>query len=55
MPVFALVIIASLIVGFLGSMKKIGFWGAFFGSLVLTPVVGLLLVLVSAPVRPRDK
>jgi ABC-type multidrug transport system permease subunit len=47
-----LIIIASLVVGFLGSMKRIGFWGGFFASIVVTPLGGFLLVLVSAPAKP---
>ncbi len=39
--------IASLIMGLLGMNRKMGFWGYFFGSILLTPVIGLLLVLVS--------
>ncbi len=39
--------IASLIMGLLGMNRKMGFWGYFFGSLMLTPLIGLLLVLVS--------
>ncbi len=50
-----LILIASLVVGFLGSMKKVGFWGGFFGSLVITPIGALVLVLLSSPVRPAKK
>ena len=39
--------VSSIIVGFLGMNKKFGFWGYFFGSLLLTPFIGLLLVLAS--------
>lgn len=47
-----LVVAGSLINGFLGSMRRIGFWGAFFGSIVLTPILGFLLVAISGPARP---
>lgn len=40
--------IASLIIGLLGINKKMGFWGYFFGSLLFTPLIGLILLLVSA-------
>ncbi|MDM8523989.1 hypothetical protein QUF80_11535 [Desulfococcaceae bacterium HSG8] len=40
-------IILSLLIGLLGKNRKFGFWGYFFGSLVLTPLIGLLLVLAS--------
>ncbi len=31
-----------------------GFWGYFFASLVLTPLIGMLLVFVSKNKRPDD-
>lgn len=38
---------SSLIIGWLGINRRFGFWGYFFGSLLLTPFIGLLLVLAS--------
>ncbi len=38
----------SLLVGVLGRNRIMGFWGFFFGSIVLTPVMGFLLFIVSA-------
>ncbi len=35
--------------GFAGSDKKIGYWGTFFLSLILSPLIGLIVALVSAP------
>lgn len=40
-------LIISLMVGWLGANRKLGFWAYFFASLALTPLLGLLLVLVS--------
>lgn len=40
-------VILSLIIGLFGSNRKFGFWGYFFGSLLLTPIIGLVLVLAS--------
>ena len=40
-------IIFSFVVGFVGSGRKIGFLGAFFLSLILSPVIGLIIALVS--------
>jgi hypothetical protein len=40
-----------LLIGIFGRHRKLGFWGYFFGSILLTPLMGLLLVIVSAP-RP---
>lgn len=38
---------AALLIGLLGINRTMGFWGYFFGSLVLTPIIGALLLLVS--------
>jgi hypothetical protein len=40
-------IAACFFIGVMGRNRKMGFWGYFFGSLLLTPVIGLLLVLAS--------
>jgi hypothetical protein len=48
-PYFA----ASLIIAFLGVNRKMGFWGYFFSSLMLTPVMGILLLLASDPRVPE--
>ncbi|MDP6681455.1 MAG: hypothetical protein QF876_00430 [Desulfobacterales bacterium] len=37
----------SLSIGILGIHRKFGFWGYFFASLVLTPIIGLILLLAS--------
>jgi hypothetical protein len=47
MAVPILIFVASVIVGLMGRNRKMGFWGYFFGSLLLTPIIGLLLVLAS--------
>ena len=50
MPTHLAVIIGvSLIIGFFGRHKKFGFWGYFFGSLLLTPLIGVILLLASDP------
>ena len=46
---FLIYLLISLMVGWFGANRKLGFWAYFFGSLALTPLVGLLLVLVSDP------
>jgi hypothetical protein len=43
----AVFVVLSLLIGALGRDRKMGFWGYFFASLLLTPAVGLLLVLGS--------
>jgi hypothetical protein len=40
-------LIASILVGLLGTNRKFGFWGHFFGSVLLSPMVGIILVLAS--------
>ena len=40
-------IIFSLVAGAIGSGRNIGFWGAFLLSLVLSPIIGLIIALVS--------
>ena len=37
----------SLLIAILGRNRKLGFWGYFFGSMFLTPFVGLVLLLAS--------
>jgi hypothetical protein len=44
-----LLIIISLIIGYWGRNCRFGFWGYFFASLLLTPLVGILLVIASRP------
>jgi hypothetical protein len=41
-------ILLSIIIALLGSNKKMGFWGILFCSLLLSPVVGLIVLLTSA-------
>ena len=40
-------ILISFFFGYLGRNKKMGFWGYFFATLMLTPFVGAILLLVS--------
>lgn len=47
MSMFLLYVFLSLVVAIFGANRKLGFWGYFFGSLLLTPPVGLILVLAS--------
>lgn len=37
----------ALILGIVGRNRKLGGWAYFFGSLVLTPAIGLILVMAS--------
>lgn len=40
-------IIFCLIIGAVGENRAIGFWGAFFCSLLLSPLIGLIITLCS--------
>lgn len=44
LPILPYVLFA-LFVGYLGTGRKFGFWGNFFVSLVLTPLVGVVVLL----------
>jgi hypothetical protein len=50
--VIAFYILLAMVVAFFGRRRKFGAWGYFFAALLLTPMIGLLLVLASDP-RPR--
>ncbi len=47
-------VLLAILIAILGRNKTMGFWGYLFGSLVLTPVVGFILVMVSAERRCLD-
>jgi len=47
MIMFILWIVFSIVIGLVGSNRKIGFAGGFFLSLLLSPVIGLIVVLMS--------
>ncbi|WP_163340342.1 hypothetical protein [Desulfopila sp. IMCC35008] len=55
MQIILISIVLSIIVGILGINRKFGFWGYLFASLLLTPVIGLLLVLASDSRKPPRK
>ena len=47
MQIFVIILALSLLIGLLGINSRLGFWGNFFASILLTPLVGLLLVFAS--------
>jgi len=47
-------LLLSLIVAVFGVNRKFGFWGYFFASIIFTPIIGLLLVLVSDPKKSPE-
>ena len=56
MPVVVLVyLVSSLIIAFLGRNLRFRFWGYFFASMLLTPIIGTLLLIAAIPVQPKTK
>jgi len=51
--VLLLPILTLLAVALVGSTRRIGFWGAILFSLLLTPIGGFVVALISGPKR-RD-
>ena len=47
MQMLAIILVLSLLIGLLGINSRLGFWGNFFANILLTPIVGLLLVIAS--------
>ncbi len=56
-PGIIIYIVASMVVGFVGRRRRIGALGFFIGSLLLTPLVTLLILILSAPKKelPRHR
>lgn len=48
MQLFLIFLVLSIIIGFLGMKTRFGFWGNFFASMLLSPLVGALLVIAAA-------
>ncbi len=48
-------VVLCILLGLMGYHRKFGFWGYFFGSMLLTPLVGILLVLASDPWKPYSE
>jgi hypothetical protein len=46
-------IVSSLLIAFAGRRFRFGFWGYLFGSILLSPLIGLLLLFAAIPVRER--
>jgi len=52
MLAWTIYVAACFLVGIFGINKKFGFWGYFFGSILLSPVVGIILLFASDPRKP---
>ena len=46
-------IFLSLLIALGGRKYRFGFWGYFFGSVLLTPVIGLLMLIAAIPARAK--
>lgn len=53
-PTFLIVwFAASFLIALAGRRYRFGFWGYLFGSLLLTPIIGLLMLIAAVPVAER--
>lgn len=43
----------SLLIGIVGDDRKIGFWGAFLISVILSPLVGLIITMFSKTIKQQ--
>ena len=46
-PGLLILILLSALVAYIGKDRKFGFWGYFACSFLLTPIIGLVIVLAS--------
>lgn len=56
-PIFIvfLPVVTVLAVGILGTTRRLGFWASVILSLLLTPLGGLVIALLSGPKRKKPK
>lgn len=47
-------ILTTIVVGLLGRTRRIGFWGAIIASILLTPIGGFIVALLSGAKRIKD-
>ncbi len=50
-PLLLVHIVGSVLIGFLGRHRKIGFLGFLIVSLLITPVLGLLVLILTGDAR----
>jgi hypothetical protein len=57
MPIllFLVNLVVCFFIGVLGRNRKLGFWGHFFASLLLTPIIGMLLVVATDPRKEEEE
>jgi hypothetical protein len=44
-------ITVCLLTGFCGTNRRMGFWGTFFLALIVTPLIALPVLFITAPAR----
>ena len=54
LAVLAAYIVFCILVGLCGSQRRMGFTGTFLLSLAITPVLGLLMLLITGPSRRAE-
>jgi hypothetical protein len=54
LALLAAYLVFCILVGLCGSQRRMGFTGTFLLSLVLTPVVALLVLLITGPSRRAE-
>jgi hypothetical protein len=56
MPILFIVwLVGSIAIAAAGRNLRFGFWGYFFASLLLTPAIGVLLLIAAIPPRPSGR
>lgn len=46
-------VLGSALIGMVGQRYRFGFWGYFFASVLLSPIVGALMLIAAVPKRQR--
>ena len=54
LAILAAYLVFCILVGLCGSQRRMGFTGTFLLSLVITPVLGLLVLLITGPSRRAE-
>jgi hypothetical protein len=53
--IFVAWLLGAIVIAFFGRHRRFGFWGYFFASILLTPVIGLLMLFAAIPLRQPRK
>ncbi len=53
-PLTILWIVGSLIAGWLGRKRRLGFWGTLLFSLLISPIVMILVLILAHPAKPKE-